>query len=117
MKHLSLIALCCMLIACTTLQGKSTLQRFYGLESDYQRVLITAIAYKDSCTPQPVSSPCHKAVKAIQSAVSKTDTALDLARTARALASPEADFAAKVNAAANALQEAEKLILTYTEKR
>ena len=82
---------------------------------DYQRVLISAIAYKESCTPQPASSPCHKTVKAMQSAVAKTDTALDLARTARALASPETEFEAKVIAAASALQEVQQLITHHQE--
>jgi len=52
--------------ACTIFQAETPAQRYYGLKSDYERALITAVAYKQNCATKLATDSCHDHVAKIR---------------------------------------------------
>lgn len=113
MKKLFLVALVMLVTACNTLQGDTALQRYYGLQSDYQRALLTAVAYKTNCEVRLPADPCHENVKTIQDAAAQVQTALDNAEALRSQGN-SGEFSLAVTVAVTALTQLETYLVNQS---
>lgn len=114
MKHFCMMAIFIALSACSAVQGDTPLQRYYGLQQDYKATQTAALSYKNACTPQPASHPCHTDVTRIKALSRKVQSTLDTAEAARTLGA-NADFASGVALASTALGELQSFLQHSSE--
>ncbi len=114
MKRLCILALCCLMTACSAVQGDTPLQRYIGLQLDYQNWQTVAVAYKTACAKTLPTHPCHQDVVTIKAISSRVQGTFDAAETARKFGIG-ADFAASVAIASTALSELATYLLHTTE--
>jgi hypothetical protein len=72
-KHFILIPLVLVgLIGCTIFKAETPAQRYYALKSEYERLLIVAVGYKENCLNGNLPDNCKNHVKYIR----KTDNSI-----------------------------------------
>lgn len=68
-KYLILIPLLCLTtIGCTIFKAETPAQRYYALKSEYERLLIVAVGYKENCLNGALPDSCKDHVKYIRQA-------------------------------------------------
>ncbi len=79
MKAILTLTTCILLSACTTLQGDTVKQRYYGLKTDYSTILTGAVAYKRDCYEKAIDHACRDHVIKLRIAAKAAHTALEIA--------------------------------------